>query len=124
MENKFIVMARYEAWTSEGKQFIKWFVQNAKPMSEEEAKDYIKNVKSNFDFIDKKTKLKHEYKLYDYNEYLKEQEELQNYIKELNERTKAYYKSDEYKLLQRKKRQAAKERKVKQEKYKQEHENN
>ena len=120
---KFVVLSRYEAWTSSGKQFTKWFVINTNPLDEETATEYIKNQKINFDFIDKKTKLKHEYKLQDYNEYLKEQEELINRVKELNEKSKAYYKSDEYKQLQKQKRQAAKERKARQEKYKQEHEN-
>ena len=120
---KFVVLSRYEAWTSSGKQFTKWFVINTNPLDEETATEYIKNQKINFDFIDKKTKLKHEYKLQDYNEYLKEQEELINRVKELNEKSKAYYKSDEYKQLQKQKRQAAKERKARPEKYKQEHEN-
>ena len=108
---KFVVLSRYETWTSSGKQFTKWFVQNTSPMNKEEATEYIKSQKINFEFIDKKTKLKHEYDIQNYNEYLKEQEELINRVKELNEKNKAYYKSDEYKQLQKQKRQAAKERK-------------
>ena len=57
---KFVVLSRYEAWTSSGKQFTKWFVINTNPLDEETATEYIKNQKINFDFIDKKTKLKHE----------------------------------------------------------------
>ena len=121
MENKFVVLSRYETWTLSGKQFTKWFAINTNPLDEEKANEYIQNQKVNFEFIDKKTKLKHEYKLQDYNEYCKEQEELRKYVQDLNEKTKAYYKSDEFKQLQKKKRQAAKERKDRQEKYKQEH---
>lgn len=121
MEDKVIVLSRYEYWTSGCKQFTNWFVQNVNPMTRNEAKEYIKNQKINFEFIDKKTKLKHEYTTKSYDEYIKEQDELKNHIKELTEKNKAYYKSKEYKQIQKQKRQAAKERKAKQEKYKQEH---
>ena len=121
MGNKFIVLSRYETWTSCGKQFTKWFVINTEPLDKKKANEYIKNQKINFGFIDKKTKMKHEYKLQDYNEYCKEQEEFKKYVQDLNEKTEAYYKSDEFKQLQKKKRQAAKERKIRQEKYKKEH---
>lgn len=121
MKNKVIVLSRYEYLTSNGKQFTKWFVQNINPMTENEAKEYIKNQKINSEFIDKKTKLKHEYTTKSYDEHIKEQDELKSHIKELIEKNKAYYKSDEYKQIQKQKRQAAKERKAKQEKYKQEY---
>lgn len=121
MENKVIVLSRYEYWASGCKQFTKWFAQNINPMNENEAEEYIKNQKINSEFIDKKTKLKHEYTTKSYDEYINEQYELKNHIKELTEKNKAYYKSNEFKQLQKMKRQAAKERKNRQEKYKQEH---
>ena len=86
MENKFVVLSRYETWTLSGKQFTKWFAINTNPLNEEKANEYIQNQKVNFEFIDKKTKLKHEYKLQDYNEYCKEQEELKKYAQDLKKR--------------------------------------
>ena len=121
MENKYIILSRYEVWTSHGKDWTKWFVYNTTPMSEKEANEVIKNTKKDFDFIDQKTKLKHEYMLKDNEEYLNEQKEMVKHLEEVNKKQAEYYKSDEYKELQKKKRQAAKERKERQKKYAVEH---
>lgn len=121
MENKYIILSRYEVWTSHGKDWTKWFVYNTTPMSEKEANEVIKNTKKDFDFIDQKTKLKHEYMLKDNEEYLNEQKEMIKHLEEVNKKQAEYYKSDEYKELQKKKRQYAKERKERQKKYAVEH---
>lgn len=121
MENKYIILSRYEVWTSHGKDWTKWFAYNTIPMSEKEANEVIKNTKKDFDFIDQKTKLKHEYMLKDNTEYLNEQKEMIKHLEEVNKKQAEYYKSDEYKELQKKKRQAAKERKERQKKYAVEH---
>ena len=121
MENKYIILSRYEVSTSHGKAWTKWFAYNTTPMSEKEANEVIKNTKKDFDFIDQKTKLKHEYMLKDNEEYLNEQKEMVKHLEEVNKKQAEYYKSDEYKELQKKKRQAAKERKERQKKYAVEH---
>ena len=121
MENKYIILSRYEVWTSHGKDWTKWFAYNTIPMSEKEANEVIKTTKKDFDFIDQKTKLKHEYMLKDNEEYLNEQKEMVKHLEEVNKKQAEYYKSDEYKELQKKKRQAAKERKERQKKYAVEH---
>ena len=121
MEKKFIVLSRYEVNVKNGKEFTNWFITETKPLSELEANNKIKEYKENFGFIDQKTKLKHEYTLKDYNEYIKEQEELKNKVKELTIKNEEYLKSSEYKELQKKKRQSAKERKEQQKKYLEEH---
>ena len=121
MKNKYIILSRYEVWTSHGKDWTKWFTYNTTPMSEKEANEVIKNTKKDFGFIDQKTKLKHEYMLKDNAEYLNEQKEMIKHVEEINKKQAEYYKSDEYKELQKKKRQAAKERKERQKKYAVEH---
>ena len=121
MENKYIILSRYEVWTSHGKDWTKWFVYNTTPMSEKEANEVIKTTKKDFDFIDQKTKLKHEYMFKDHEEYLNEQKEIIKHLEEVNKKQAEYYKSAEYKELQKKKRQSAKERKERQKKYALEH---
>ena len=120
MEN-YIILSRYEVWTSYGKDWTKWFAYNTTPMSEKEANEVIKTTKKDFGFIDQKTKLKHEYMLKDHEEYLNEQKEMIKHVEEVNKKQAEYYKSDEYKELQKKKRQSAKERKERQKKYAIEH---
>jgi len=121
MEKKYIILSRYEVWTSHGKDWTKWFAYNTIPMSEDEANEVIKTTKKEFGFIDQKTKLKHEYMLKDNEEYLNEQKEMIKHLEEVNKKQVEYYKSDEYKELQKKKRQAAKERKERQKQYAIEH---
>ena len=121
MKNKYIILSRYEVWTSYGKDWTKWFAYNTTPMSEKEANEVIKTTKKDFGFIDQKTKLTHEYMLKDYEEYLNEKKEMIKHLEEVNKKQAEYYKSDEYKELQKKKRQAAKERKERQKKYAVEH---
>ena len=118
---QYIIECRYECWTPQGKQFTKWFNKVINPMTEQEAKDKIKEFKTNFEYVDKKTKLKHEYHLKDYQEYLLEREQEQKEIKEHKKHQEEYYKSDIYKELQKKKRQSSKELKERQRKYQEEH---
>lgn len=121
MENKFVIESRYECWTSKGKTFCNWYVLNSTPLTEKEANGYISQSKKSFKFIDDKTKLKHEYRLKSYEEYENEIKTLYSEIKKMNKAQEKYLKSDEYKELQKKKRQAAKERKERQKKYLEEH---
>ena len=118
---QFVIEARYETFTAEGKKFTNWFVFENNPLSEKEAKEEIKKIKNEFAYVDKKTKLKHEYRLKSFTEYENELSKLKEKVQVLAEKQKAYYKSDEYKELQRKKRQAKKELKEKQKKYLEEH---
>lgn len=122
-DNKFIVECRYETWTSDGKQWSNWFISVQDPITEEEGKTYIKEAKKNCQEVDKKTKLKHEYRLKDYNEYLKETKEFEKELEKNIKHQEKYFASEEYKELQKKKRKSAKERKEKQKKYMEEHMN-
>jgi len=121
MEKKFIVECRYEHWTNIGKVFSNWYIFSSNEMTETEANDLIKNAKSFVAGIDKSTKLKHEYRIHDYNEYLNEQKKILKENKKIAKAHEAYLKSDAYKELLKKKRQSAKERKERQKKYLEEH---
>jgi len=114
MEKKYVILSRYETRKSDGIDFCPWFIHTSNPISETEANEIIKNIKKEFGFIDKKTNLKHEYILKDYDEFTKEQNEKLKNIKKLVKKNEAYFKSDKYKELQKKKRQANKELKEKQ----------
>lgn len=124
MEKRYIIIGRYEHWTNNGKVFTRWFPYNTNPMSIDEAKEKIKEMKQGFVFIDKKTKLKHEYDVKLFDEYQHEQDEMTKNIEKINKSLLEYKQSAEYKELQKKKRQAAKERKERQKKYLEEHANN
>ena len=113
----FIIECRYETLTHEGKKFTNWFVYDSDQMSEQECNEKIKYIKETFEYIDKKTKLKHEFRLKSYEEYLKESSiNVDKAKKAIKEREK-YIKSDAYKELQKKKYQSNKELKEKQKKY-------
>ena len=122
MENKYLILTRYEHRVLNGITWTKWFPLNTHYYSKNEADELIEKNKEDFIYIDKKTKLKHEYTLKLYDEYINEQKANIDRIKKLEEESKAYYKSDKYKELQKKKRQSAKERKERQKKYLEEHE--
>lgn len=122
MADKFVILTRYECWQpGPVKDFTKWFTLDNKPKTEKECKEAIKETKTRYTEIDRKTKLKHEFKIIPYEEYLADLEETKKVIEEGKKRNEAYYKSDAYKELQKKKRQSAKERKEKQKKYLEEH---
>lgn len=122
MDKKYIVISRYEHWTtSEGVKFTKWFALDSTPRTKEEAENIITETKATFAHIDKITKLNHEFAIKLYDEYIKEQEDQKKTIEELAQKQKEYYKSAEYKELLKKKRQAAKELKERQRKYAEEH---
>lgn len=125
MADKFVVLTRYECWQSGPvKDFTKWFILDNEPRTKKECEEVIKKTKARYADIDRKMKEKHEYKLLPYEEYLADLEETKKAIEEGKKRDAAYYKSDAYKELQKKKRQSAKERKEKQKKYLEEHQNN
>lgn len=121
MDKKVIIECRYEMWSYKSKHFCDWYIWESTPMTEEEANDLIKRVQKEFADIEKKSKSKHEYRLKDYDEYLKEEKVKEADLKKLIKHQEEYYKSDQYKELQRKKRISAKERKEKQKKYLEEH---
>ena len=77
MDFQFIILTRYECWKSGNiKGFSKWFALKDAPMTEKEAKGVIKETKVRYRDIDKKTKLKHEYKIIPYKDYLKGKENI------------------------------------------------
>lgn len=117
----FVIECRYEIFTKQGKDFTKWFVYDSTKRTKDESETYIKEIQKDFGFIDTKTKLKHEYRLLSYTEYVNRIENLKDNVKVLEEKQKEYLKSDEYKELCRKKRISAKERKENQKKYLEEH---
>ena len=122
MDKKYIIESRYEHWTISGKKFTDWFIFYSNPLlNENEANELISEIKKNFKFIDDKTKLKHEYRIKDNNEYEKELKELKKKADKLSKEHEEYLKSDKYKELLKKKRQSAKERKERQKKYLEEH---
>lgn len=121
MENKYIIICRYECWTRTGKEFTDWFAYKRDPMSKSEAEESLKECKKNCSDIDKRTKLKHEFDLKLYDEYVKEQNEIMENVKKISKEQEEYYKSDAYKELQKKKRQANKELKERQRIYNETH---
>ena len=123
MEDKFIIEIRYEYNSNNGKVFTNWFPMNTSTQySEKEGKEFIKEYKKEFEYIDRKTKLKHEYRLKSYNEYQDECNKRDKEVKLLKKKQEEYYKSDAYKELQRKKRKSNKELKEHQKQYIKEHE--
>lgn len=114
---KYIVMTRYEYRGEDGIQFTDWFKGDTIEMTKDEAIEYIKETKKGFGDIDKKTHLKHEYKLITVDEWNSICNERQKQIDEFRERDEAYYASDEWKELKHKKYVARKERKKHQEEY-------
>ena len=116
--DKYIIKCRYEYFADGGKKFTDWFIWDSTPNTEEECNEKIKYAKSAFEYIDKKTHLKHEYKLVPNEEYEKEQQEIDKHIKAAKERDEKYFASEEWKELKHKKYVARKERKQHQEEYK------
>lgn len=114
---KYIVMTRYEYRGENGIQFTDWFKGDTSEMTKDEALEYIKETKKGFGDIDKKTHLKHEYKLITVDEWNSICHEIQKQIDEFKERDEAYFASDEWKELKHKKYVARKERKKHQEEY-------
>ena len=116
-EPTFIIKCRYQTWSDNGKVFTDWFVYDSGEYTEQTGKEQIKFIKKEYEFIDKKTHLKHEYTLVPYSEYVAEQKELEKNIKKAHKRDEKYFASDEWKDLKHKKYVARKERKQKQEEY-------
>lgn len=114
---KYIIMSRYEAIRKNGVEWTDWFVVDYTSYSSQGVDQQIEELKKNFEYIDKKTKLKHEYKKVLKSKYVEERQKLLDQISEGKKKQEAYYKSDEYKELQKKKRQSAKERKERQKKF-------
>lgn len=116
-KEQYIVICRYEYVSSGGKEFTKWFVEDSTPRELDDTKQKIKKLKGDCKDIDTKTKLKHEYDVKLYSEYLKELEEIKNRASEATRKYEEYKKSDEYKAIQKRKRQQAKEAKERQKRY-------
>ena len=118
MEKLFVIEARYEAFTKEGKMFIPWFIYRSDEYTENQVKEEIKKLKTSCKDIDSKTKLKHEFRALPVEQYKERYKEIQEKIEE---NKKKYLEYDKYKEIQKKKRQSAKERKERQKKYLEEH---
>jgi len=114
---KYIIMSRYDYWGPSGKEKSNWFVLDSTSYSKQGGEQRIAEIKQTFEYIDKKTKLEHEYKLVLKSEYIAEQNKLKKELAKAAKKQEEYYKSDEYKELQRKKRIAAKERKERQKQF-------
>ena len=114
---KYIIMTRYEYYGENGIQFTDWFNGNTDEMTKSDAEEYIKEIKKEFGDIDKKTHLKHEYKLITVDEWNSICDECQKQIDEFKERDEKYYASEQWKELKHKKYIARKERKKHQEEY-------
>lgn len=121
MEKLFVIEARYEAFTKEGKMFIPWFIYRSDEYTENQVKEEIKKLKTSCKDIDSKTKLKHEFRALPVEQYKERYKEIQEKIEENKKKYLEYKKSDKYKEIQKKKRQSAKERKERQKKYLEEH---
>lgn len=117
MSKKFIIKKRYEYFSSEGKQFTDWFVYDATPVDEKTGNERIKQAKNEFKDIEHITKLKHEYQLFDYDEYVRLEDECKKQIAEKQASEHEYLQSDEYRELQKRKRAEARERKSRQKQY-------
>lgn len=65
MINRYLIYERYEHWTENGKVWSNWFLtfNNIYAKTEDEAKKHLKTIKSTVAYIDKKTKLKHDYEI-------------------------------------------------------------
>lgn len=114
----YIIKTRYEYMSlSEGKRFTDWFVFDNTPTDEKTANEKIKELKKEYDYIDKKTKLNHEYMLYPYDVYLSDIEHANERTQQLMIESANYFKSDEYKELQKRKRKEARERKQRKNEY-------
>ena len=114
----YIIKARYEYLSlSEGKRFTDWFVFDSTPADENTANEKIKELKKEYGYIDKQTKLKHEYMLYSYDAYLSDIEHANERIRQQTIENANYFKSDEYKELQKRKRKEARERKQRKNEY-------
>lgn len=116
--NTYIIKARYEYLSlSEGKRFTDWFVFDSTPADEKTTNEKIKELKKEYGYIDKQTKLKHEYMLYSYDAYLSDIEHANERIHQQMIESANYFKSDEYKELQKRKRKEARERKQRKNEY-------
>ena len=101
-ENKYLIECRYEVNTNHGKEWTSWFIYDIEQLTEEECKEKIKSIKNEFGHIDKKTKLKHEYRIIEYSEYEKQYKDILKQIEKQNKKYEEYIKSDKYKDLKKK----------------------
>lgn len=120
---KYYIQARYQTRNNDGISWTDWYCFDHQPREEEDCKKQIKIYKEKFQYIDKITKLKHEYRLFSEDEYNKISEETTKRIQAALKESQDYYKSDEYKRMQKIKRQARKEQKEREAEYKKSHEN-
>lgn len=67
MTNKYQIQCRYEYFSGDGKSWTKWFDMYGDTYKTlPEAEEGLKRLKEKIKSIDKITKLKHEYKIKDY----------------------------------------------------------
>ena len=76
MNKQYIIEARCQYRNKDGIDWSDWYVFDITPINEEDVKAKLKSLKEKVSVIDKKTKLKHEYREKDINQYKKEFDEL------------------------------------------------
>ena len=79
---EFVIECRYQFRYRDGVKWTNWFVSDTKHIPEDQLKNAIKLLKEASANTDKVTKLKHEYREKDAEEYEKEYEE---FLKRVNE---------------------------------------
>lgn len=122
--DKFIIKSRYEYWSINGIKFCDWYILDSTPKNLIDTKAQIDELYKQSKLITKKTKLKHEFIEYSYDQFIKDKNKLEKDVKLISLQNKKYYESDEYKELQRKKRESLKELKNHQQKYHERYGNN
>ena len=112
--NKYIIESRYEYRSNNGIKFTNWYVHDSNPLDKDEANEKINQLINDSKFMTKKTKLKYEFRLANYNDYIKHLEDIITQNKKSQEAYQEYIHSDTYKEIQKKQRQHRKELKEKQ----------
>ena len=87
MSKEFVIECRYEFRSREGVKWTEWFVCDTQHIPENELKDALKALKESSKNTDKVTKLKHEYRELDADEY---ERRYQNFLKDVEEKKKDF----------------------------------
>ena len=87
MPKEFVIECRYEFRSREGIKWTEWFVCDIRHIAEADIKDAMKALKESSKNTDKVTKLKHEYRELDADEY---ERRYQNFLKDVEEKKKDF----------------------------------
>ena len=82
MQKEFVIECRYQFRSRNGVEWTNWFVSDAKRIPESEIKDALKLSKDFSSNTDKVTKLKHEYRALDADEYEMRQAKFLEHVEE------------------------------------------